>query len=337
MSRRPGAARPLVELSALTLMAAALLGGLLVAGQAARLAPLLRGAPLSTWARLAGFGLLGLGEVLVPVAGMLGAGLAFGRWRAEGHLTALFSLGQRPARVLAPVVVLGVALAGLTSALSHAWGPRALAALAADVTASAADLPWRGGLALAGESGVLRGVTTPDGHRGELWAVLGAGPETPPTLLRAGSAGLDAEGRLTLREVHLWAPGVRAVLGEVDLSGEAPLRLPGALRAPNTVESAALDPADATAQWSLHRRYCLAALAPLLAVLGALLGGALGRMPALLGGAAAMGLAYWGLRLGSLGLRSGELAPAAAGWLPLAFLLPGVALSAAATWRRWRA
>lgn len=336
MRRRKGAARPLVELTGLTLMAAALLGALLVAGQAARLAPLLRGAPFSTWARLAGFGLLGLGEVLVPVAGMLGAALAFGRWRAEGHLTALYSLGRRPARVLAPVLMLGVALGALTSALAHAWGPRALSALAADVAASVAELPWRGGLALAGESGALRGVTTPEGGRAELWAVLGAGADTPPTLLRASGAGLDPEGRLTLHEVHLWAPGVRAVLGEVDLSGEAPLRLPGALRAPNTVETAALDAAEPTALWSVHRRCCLAALAPVLAVLGALLGGALGRTPALLGGAAAMGLAYWGLRLGSLGLRSGELDPALAGWLPLGFVLPGAALSAAATWRRWR-
>lgn len=336
MSRRLGAARPLVELASLTLAAAALIGGLLVAGQAARLAPLLRGASGSTWTRLAGFGLLGLGEVLLPVAGLIGAALAFGRWRAEGHLTALFSLGHRPALVLAPVVVLGLALGGLTSALSHVWGPRALSALAADVTLAAAELPWRGGLSLAGEGGVLRGVTTSQGGRGELWAVLGAGADTPPTLLRAADAALDPDGRLTLRGVHLWAPGVRAVLGEVDLSNEAPIRLPGALRAPNTVATTSLDLGDPTAQWSLHRRCCLAALAPLLAVLGALLGGALGRVPALLGGAAAMGLAYWGLRVGSLGLRAGDLGPALAGWLPLAFLLPGVALSGAVMWRRWQ-
>jgi lipopolysaccharide export LptBFGC system permease protein LptF len=317
-------------------MAAALLGGLLVAGQAARLAPLLRGAPVATWFRLAGFGLVGLGEVLVPIAGLVGAALAFGRWRSEGHLTALWSLGHRPARVLAPVLALGLALGVSTAALAHVWGPRALSALAAEVTAATADLPWRGGLALSGDAGTLRGVSGPSGERGELWAVLGAGPDTPPTLLRAAGVSLDPDGRLALRDVHLWAPGVRAILGEVALSGELPIRLPGALRPPNTIASDGLDSGEPMARWSLHRRLCLAALAPVLAVLGALLGGALGRTPALLGGAAAMGLAYWGLRLGSVGLRAGELDPLIAGWLPLALLLPGVSLIAAWSWPRWR-
>jgi hypothetical protein len=106
---------------------------------------------------------------------------------------------------------LGLALGVSTAALAHVWGPRALSALAAEVTAATADLPWRGGLALSGDAGTLRGVSGPSGERGELWAVLGAGPDTPPTLLRAAGVSLDPDGRLALRRrPPLGARGARA-------------------------------------------------------------------------------------------------------------------------------
>ena len=322
----------------LTLLALFVGATLLLVGQAAQLSRLLGGTAGVPWPQMLGYGLVALGEVLLPLCGLAGMALAFGRWRTEHHLTALWSFGVHPVQVLGPAVGVGLALGMATAPLASTWGPRALAALSTCLTEALAQVPFSpGGMAL-GRAGLVRGVVHPNGSQGELWGVVaGAEAGGPPTILRAERAVFDGEGMLVLSGVHFWNADFRAVLDRATVSGGDALRRPGSLRPPNTLVSDALDPREPLEMWSLHRRRCLAVMAPVLTVLGALLGGSLGRTPALLGGAALMGLCYWGLRLGSLGVRAGSLSPGLAGWLPLLFLLPAAALIGAGLWRRFRA
>lgn len=325
--------RGLRELAGLTLAAAVALAALLLAGQAARLVALLRGAALP-WPELLLWATVGLGEVLVPLAGLIGAALAFGRWRGDAHLTALWALGLRPARVLAPVAAWGFVLGALTAWLGHGAGPNALARVSELVRAGLAAAPYGPeGLPL-GEGGLVRGLRGPDGAPAELWAAL---PQRDRwVILRAAALEPTPEGPV-LREAQLWTPGLRASVGTARLDTAGAFRLPGTLRPPQTQATAALSLDDPRARWLRHRRSCLAALAPCLTLLGAVLGGAAGRTPAVLGAAAAIGLAYWLLRLGDLAVRDGTLSPLLAGWLPLIVLLPLSAAAARLLWGRFRA
>lgn len=320
------------EVFGATLLMAVGLGSVLLAGQAAQIHRAL-GAHLP-WQSLL-LGLAALGEVLLPVSCLLGVGLAYGRWRNEGALTALSALGVRPVRLLLPAILAGLTVSGVTFGFSTHLGPRALAALADrwDVAVGqAAHAP--GGVALT--AGRARGVVRADGTPGEIWAISEFGADL--AVLRAEALEFDPGGGARLRRVELFADTLRARLGEVRLDDARGPRRPGALRPPQTLPDASL-PLDGTPEvaFTRGRRRALAALGVPAAILGALLGGSLGRTIALLSGAGVAGVLYWALRAGSLAARDGHLSPGWAAWLPFIVLAALAGLSTRLAWARFRA
>ena len=322
--------RLLRELLGLSALCGALLATVLLAAQLVQLSRILPG---SLWelgwsaGGAAGLGLVALLEVLLPLCGLFGATLVFARLRAEGGLVAAWALGQRPRTLLLPALGVGLLLGAGTLVSATVLGPRALAALAATVEGTLCKALEQGEPVPLPGGGEVRRV----GKSGELWAILPK-PDAPPTVLRAGTFG-----GATLGDVWLWGPAVRAHVGTLALPELGPDALPGLLRPPHTVVSAALPLDDPRSRYHGHRRLALAALAPLLTVLGALLGGALGGARALLGGTALLGSVYWALRAGDLGVRAGTWDAAVAGWLPVT-LAAGIGLiSAFALARRFRA
>lgn len=320
------------ELFGTTALVGCALGVLLLAGQVAQLHRAL-GAHLP-W-RTLGLGLVALAEVLLPLSCLLGVGLAYGRWRGEGHLTALAALGVRPVHLLVPAFVVGATVSAVTGVFATRLGPRALAALAEAWDAAVVQSAHVGaGVVLP--TGRVRGVSRPDGTPGEIWAVVTLGEGL--AVLRAEGLEVGVAGATRLRDVVLDTGSMHARIGEVVLDDLPGPRRPGALRPPQTIPDDAL-PVDASPEWTFvrARRLALAVLAVPAAVLGALLGGTLGRSWALLGGAGAAGVLYWALRAGTLAVRDGRWPPTLGAWLPV-FVLSALAVSVAWWgWGRFRA
>jgi len=310
------------ELVAFTALATATLLLVLGAGQLAKLADLVGGG--ADWVGLlAPTGVILL-EAALPLAGLVAAGLVYGRLRADGALVARAALGQGPVRVWAPPALVGLALGACAAWLAHAPVPEAVTALRgrllhAAVTGVVVDA---GAVGLPG-GGVVR--TDPG-----LWAALPNGDEAP-TLLHARSARVEATDSglaLELRGVHLWGADLRVQTAEAEVRLDDPslFRRLGMLGPPNATTSAGLG--DGPHQrFTWHRRLSLPALAPLWALLGALLGAALGGPRATAVAAAAVAAAYWLLRTGELSARAGLLDPAFAAWAPFATLLCVLALA----------
>ncbi len=330
---RPPRAEALSGRAALELLGAALIaliivGAVLSGAQAARLADLL---PPAQWPAALGLAALILLEAVLPLTALLACGLAYGRWRAEGALVARQALGHSPSQILAPALGLGLVCALVAAWLAAGPTPEALVrlrgmlvegALGGLVQSEQVSLPGGGALRREGDA---------------VWALLPAG-DAPPLLLHARLDRQTKVGRalqLRLKEVRLWGQGLRvsARSSTLDLDAHTLERRLGMLGPPNALRSAELG-SSAHHRFTWHRRLALPAMAPLWALLGALLGGRFGGARAVLGSAAAVGLAYWFLRTGELSARAGLLSPAIAAWAPLLLLGLGLLLWARLSARR---
>jgi lipopolysaccharide export LptBFGC system permease protein LptF len=119
-------------------------------------------------------------------------------------------------------------------------------------------------------------------------------------------------------DVWLWGAGLRAHVdtARVVLSDPKLSRRLGSLGPPNSLPTADLDRTDVHHRFTWHRRLALPSMAPLWALIGALLGARLGGARALLCGAAAVTSCYWLLRAGELAARDGFGSAAVAAWAP---------------------
>lgn len=306
-----------------TLVALACLAGLLVVAQAVRLWP----AGVVPRPALLAPAVIALAEPALPLAALFGAGLAYGRLRRDGALVAFAALGVSPARLVAPAVGLGLGLAGVAGWAAASAGPAAVATLRARVLDLAGPAP-AAMLRLPDGAGLQ--VTGPPTDRA-LWAAFPA--PGGPVLLHGRAPVLAPGGAgLALGPTWIWGPRLRVQVDavQVTLGRDALHRRLQTLGAPNDQPTSALDPRAPREAFLRARRVALPALAPVWALLGALLGGGLGGRRAVLAGAAVVGAALWLLRTGELTARAGFLAPWAAAWAPVAF----VALWAAWAWLR---
>lgn len=310
--------RVCVELVGYAGLVLAAVMAVLIAGQLAQVGDLLwRAGAGAPWGAVLGRGALVLLEAALPLAGLLAAGLVYGRLRSEAGWLARAALGAHPATALLPAVALGAVLGLGAMALSHRVVPATVVALRGDLVAAAAaaiEVPDRA-LALPGGGVARREVD------GAWWAALPSPGEGMPTLVRAEAARLDG-GALVLREARLWSPRLRVTVGEARVEvGDGGLgRRLGMFGPPNATATAALDARDPHHVFTAHRRTALPAMAPLWALLGALLGARLGGVVAVAGGAAGVGLGYWLLRTGELSARAGFMSPVLAAWAPAALL-----------------
>ncbi len=327
---------------------------ILLSGQLVQIGDLLLTAgPRAPWAAAIGAGLAILLEAALPLTGLVAAGLVYGRLRAEGGWVASAAVGQRPEPLLLPALALGIVLGAGATYLAHGPVPRAVAGLrvtlldAAAAALAVADRP----LALPG-GGVARRI---DGDR--VWAALPA--SGGPLLVRAadvklrvedalapaspgaqgsngqgsngqGSNGQGSNGQgiahLILTDAQIWGSAARIQVREAHLTVPVE-RLARRLRMlgpPNALTTAALDPGDVHHRFTAHRRSALPAMAPLWALLGALLGARFGGPGAVAIGAGTVAFAYWFLRTGELSARAGFMSPALAAWAPLALLAAGL-------------
>lgn len=326
-----------LELIGFTLLTLCVLLLVLGAGQAAKVANLLAGGA-GDWPRALSLAALILLEVLLPLAGLLAAGLTYGRQRGEGALLARATLGEPPWLTYAPALLLGLALGLGAATLARRPVPEAVQALRALLVDAAVRGLTRAAAAVAlPGGGVVRAVTAPDRDAAALWAVVPLG-EGPPALLHAGAATArwDA-GQLELRleEAWLWGGALRVRAGQagIALDDAALARQLGSFGPPNATPSPDLG-LDPHARFTWHRRLALPAMAPLWALLGALLGAALGGTRAMIIAAAAVAGAWWLLRTGELTARAGLLSPALAAWAPALLLLLAIALVAGRLSRR---
>lgn len=311
--------RLLLELVGFTGLVLAAVLALLVAGQMARVGDLLMAAgPDAPWGEALGRGALILLEAALPLAGLLAAGLAYGRLRAEDAWLAHAALGRRPEPALLPALAVGLALGGGAAALAHGPVPvavdglRALLLDAASAALTVVDRP----LALPGGGVALR-------RSDAVWIAVGDGADA--TLIRAADAHLAVSGdgaSITLEDARLWHPDTRLQVGAARLTAPAATleRRLGMLGPPNALTTAALDGGDVHHRFTAHRRSALPAMAPLWALLGALLGARFGGPAAVALGAGSVAAAYWLLRTGELSARAGFMSPALAAWAPAALL-----------------
>lgn len=293
-----------------TLLAAVVVLAVLLVAQWVRLRP--AGMPLRP--ELLGPALVALLEPALPLVGLFAAGLTYGRLRRDGALVALAALGAGPLRRLLPALVLGGVLSGVAALSGAELGPRAVVRLRERLLAA-----WSEGALPAGP------LRLPSGGRLEVlgeggWAVWPA--RGGAVLIHGRSPVLTpAEGGVGLRmgATWIWGPDLRVQVGEAHLTlgPDALHRRLGTLGAPHDRRSAELDPLDIKQEFVGWRRLALPALAPVWAVLGALLGGGLGGRRAVLGGAVVVAGAAWLLRTGELTARAGLLAPAVAAWAPV--------------------
>lgn len=309
--------RLVVELLGFTALVLGAVLAILIVGQLAQVGDLLLAAGArAPWGAALGRGALILLEAALPLAGLVAAGLVYGRLRAEDAWIARAALGAGPGPALLPAVALGGLLALAAGWLAQGPVPAAVSGLRGVLTEAAAaaiEVPGRA-LPLPGGGVALRAPGD------AFWAALPGGADGP-LLLRAADARLEpgpGEAALALTDVRLWGPRLRVTVGEARLAVDgAPLaRRLRMLGPPNALHTAALDPADPHHRFTAHRRRALAAMAPLWALLGALLGARLGGAVALAGGAAAVAGAYWLLRTGELSARAGFMSPALAAWAP---------------------
>ncbi|MCB9542146.1 MAG: LptF/LptG family permease [Myxococcales bacterium] len=130
--------RLLAELVAHTALVLAAVLLLLLAGQLAQIGDLLWGAGAAApWAAVLGRGALILLEAAMPLAGLVGAGLVYGRLRSEGAWVAHAALGGHPLGALGPAVAVGGALAVAAAGLAHRVVPDAVAGLRVELVAAA--------------------------------------------------------------------------------------------------------------------------------------------------------------------------------------------------------
>lgn len=164
--------RLLGELVANTALVLAAVLLVLLAGQLAQIGDLLWSAGAAApWAAVLGRGALILLEAALPLAGLVGAGLVYGRLRSEGAWVAHAALGGHPLGALWPAVAVGGALAVAAAGLAHRVVPDAVAGLRGELVAAAEaalQVPDRA-LALPG-GGVARREPG-----GAWWAVLPSG------------------------------------------------------------------------------------------------------------------------------------------------------------------
>ena len=309
-------------------LTALLLGGQLIHVGDLLLAP----GALALWPRAMALGAVALLEVLLPLVGLLGMGLAFGRMRADGSLTARAALGGSPSELLLPVTLVGSLLGAAAAWVSQSHIPHAVAALRTTVLeganrgilAGTRPLPGGGTLIAAGHGR----------HGGqEIWAVLPTGPRGPPRIIRAQSTRLQLDAQqlvVVLDDAWVWGPKLRAHIGQARIRFDDPRlrRRLGMLGSPNDTRSSSLSTVLPHHRFVWHRRWALPATAPLWAALGALIGGAVGNTIATVLSAGLVVAFYWLLRMGELACRAGSWSPAWAAWLPWCMLLVLLAVAA---------
>ncbi|MEZ4433022.1 MAG: hypothetical protein R3F65_11475 [bacterium] len=182
--------RLLAELVAHTALVLAAVLLLLLAGQLAQIGDLLWGAGAAApWAAVLGRGALILLEAALPLAGLVGAGLVYGRLRSEGAWVAHAALGGHPLGALGPAVAVGGALAVAAAGLAHRVVPDAVAGLRVELVAAA-------GAALQAPDRVVAlpgGGVARRAPGGAWWAVVpGAGSDG--RRLEAGTEAARAAG-----------------------------------------------------------------------------------------------------------------------------------------------
>lgn len=320
--------RLLAELCAHTALVLAVVLLVLIGGQLAQIGDLLWSAgSAAPWLAVIGRGALILLEAALPLAGLVGAGLVYGRLRSEAGWIAHAALGGHPLAALWPALLVGGLLGLGAAGLAHGVVPGAVVGLRGDLVAAAGAalavpdraVPLPGGGVARREPGGAWWAVVPQG-RG---AGRGAGLDRadPPLLVRAGSARIVGD-QLLLDDARLWSPTLRIRVGAVRIALDAdPLaRRLGMFGPPNATPTADLDPTDVHHRFTAHRRSALPAMAPLWALFGALLGARAGGAVAVAGGALAVGAGYWLLRTGELSARAGFMSPVLAAWAPALLL-----------------
>lgn len=295
-----------------SLLAATTLLALLLTAQLVRLRP----AGIDLDPTLLGLALVALLEPALPLVGLFATGLTYGRLRRDGALIALAALGAGPIRRLAPALLLGSVLGTGAFICAIELGPRAVARLRTHLLSA-----WSQGYLPPGTLHLPSGRL--DLVEDGLWATWSSRRGavvlhgTRPTLQLDQRAAQGPE--LHLGPTWIWGPDLRVHVREARLilGPDALHRRLGTLGAPNSLRSAELDPRDPKQEFLHWRRLALPALAPIWAVLGALLGGGLGGRRALVAGAGVVALAAWLLRTGELTARAAFLPAAVAAFAPL--------------------
>ncbi len=299
--------RPLLRWTLLSLLILLLL---LSGGQIFKLRDLLQGGDLLPVLFL---GMALLLEVALPLSALLSTGILYSRLRQDRALTALNSLGLRPAQYRAPALLLGLLLGGLALLMTQTLSPALVQAL-------------RGELERSAGPALLRAGAWPQmiSSEQEIW-LKSPSPQGPPRILHLAKPRLSLKEGAWLLEssaAQLWGPQLRLRVGScrLHLSAEKLFKRLGSLGPPNSTWSEDL-PQDAHGRFTWHRRWSLPLMAPLWALFGAWLGGRLKPLQALLLGSAALALAYWILRIGELNARAGFSSPLWAAWAPALLLL----------------
>ena len=299
---------------------------ILATGQLAQLAQLLWPASATNpqiILRVLGYGTIILLEPVLPLVPLIAAGLAFGRARAEGALMAVAAVGVGPLRVWATPLVIGLFLGGLGGALAQSVVPNAVRGLRGVIVDAAAQglTAGRRSIRLPGGGAIHVGK---QGSDTEVWAMIPQANGVPWLLHARDVSSRHQEGAMSLEagSTWLWGPHLRVQTrsARLEMDTQALQKKMGMFGPPNALDSDGLDN-SAHHQFTWHRRWSLAACAPLWALLGALLGGRFGGARAVILGAALVGGAYWLLRTGELAARAGMLWPAWAAWAPTAALL----------------
>jgi len=301
------------EVAALTGLVLFAVLAILLIGQTAQIGQILlsAGSPRLWWDALSG-GALILLEAALPLAGLLGAGLAYGRLRSEDAWIARAALGGSPWRAMWPAIAVGLLLGLGAGLIARETVPRTVDGLRGTLVTAIAV-----GLETSTEP-----VRLPDGtvaarlDDGSWWAVV---PDRrDPTLVSAASIRLEpGTGSVVLRDARMSNADLHIEVAEARLPAPLPaLRRLAMLGPPNALTSARLDPDDVHHRFTWHRRWAVPAMAPLWALLGALLGARFGGPPAIASGAACVALAYWFLRTGELTARAGFMSPVLAAWAP---------------------
>lgn len=332
--------RLLVELGAHTALVLFAVLLVLIGGQLAQIGDLLWSAgSAAPWLAVIGRGALILLEAALPLAGLVGAGLVYGRLRSEAGWIAHAALGGHPLVALWPALLVGGLLGLGAAGLAHGVVPGAVVGLRGDLVAAAGAalaVPDRavslpGGGVARREPGGAWWAVVPQGRGAGLDRETGCGAgldraagdptDDPPLLVRAGSAQIAGD-QLLLGDARLWSPTLRIRVGTVQIPLDAdPLaRRLGMFGPPNATPTAELDPTNVHHRFTAHRRSALPAMAPLWALLGALLGARAGGAVAVAGGAVAVGAGYWLLRTGELSARAGFMSPVLAAWAPALLL-----------------
>lgn len=290
------------------------------------------------WGPLLGHGIGALAEAVLPLIPLGACALIYGKLRRDGGTVAAAALGLHPARVLAPALALGLSCGALSAALSPGWVPRQIQG-ARDLIVEAAGCmlsEGEGRWALP-DGGVIWARETTAGR--EIWATFSAG-EGPPLVARGAAVRWDltrGAGALHLTDAQVWGGDLRLRVGiaEIALGDGRWVRKLAMMGPPNATESDALDLSSAHHRFVWHRRLALPSLAPLWAILAAILAARWGAGVALVSCGGLVVIAHWLMRAGELAARADRFSPVAAAWLPALCVLVGAVCVAA--YRRRRA